>query len=396
MVKNLNTHLTTTPENKLLLACLKSPIETTQEIKEVFSQEIDWDNLISTANLHGVLPLIYTILRTNSSQYVPEDKLKILKDQYLINTQRNLVLSAELLKILDLFESNGIEVIPLKGPVFAESIYGNLSLRQFVDLDILVRKREVLRAKKLLFDFGYQLIKDLPVSEEKYLEERNDFEFLNEQKIRVELHWTIISKIYHFPIEPGQLWDNLRKVNFSGREVLNFSSEKLLVFHCIHAGKHNWKKLKWICDAAKLVETQELDWDFLIKYAKEIGSERILLLGLYLANDVCGVVLPEGVQTSLDSNRAIHGLAKKVHKWLFVTSGYEIHKTPVFRIKSRERLTDKVVVFFRNAHWLLAPNEKDRAFISLPSFLSFCYYLIKPIRLLAEYGVGFAVSLKRK
>jgi len=68
----------------------------------------------------------------------------------------------------------------------------------------------------------------------------------------------------------------------------------------------------------------------------------------------------------------------------------------VFRMKARERYRDKIVILARNTHGDLAPNEKDHYFLSLPSFLSFLYYVVKPIRLISEYGVGFVFSLKKK
>src|SRR5438046_1996796 len=72
------------------------------------------------------------------------------------NAARSVLLTWELVDILDLFATEGIEAMPYKGPAIAISIYGRLALRQFSDLDILVRKRDVWRCQQLLISRGYQ------------------------------------------------------------------------------------------------------------------------------------------------------------------------------------------------------------------------------------------------
>ena len=70
-----------------------------------------------------------------------------LRERYHSNARRNLFLVSELLKLLKLLESHGIGAIAFKGPVLALYAYGNLSLRQQLDLDILVRKRDIFESK---------------------------------------------------------------------------------------------------------------------------------------------------------------------------------------------------------------------------------------------------------
>src|ERR1700681_921232 len=64
-------------------------------------------------------------------------------------------LTGKLLRLLELFQAAEIPVIPLKGPVLAQILYGDPVLREFEDLDLLVRKRDVLRALQLLNAHGY-------------------------------------------------------------------------------------------------------------------------------------------------------------------------------------------------------------------------------------------------
>ena len=146
------------PEAELLLCCARTRMdpETADRIKALLQQGIDWEYLIQTALPHGMLPLLYWSLNSTCPERVPKDFLERLRSHFYANARHNLVLTAELLKLLGLLKTQQIPAIPFKGPVLAASVYGNLSLREFADLDILVRSKDALRAKDLLLSLGYQ------------------------------------------------------------------------------------------------------------------------------------------------------------------------------------------------------------------------------------------------
>ena len=64
-----------------------------------------------------------------------------MRRQDKANAHRALWLTLELLNIHRHLQARGLEVLPYKGPVLAEALYGNVALRQFSDLDLLVRSR---------------------------------------------------------------------------------------------------------------------------------------------------------------------------------------------------------------------------------------------------------------
>jgi hypothetical protein len=101
------------------------------------------------------MPLLYWSLNDIGSEAVPKAIWTQLPNYFHTNAQHNLFLTAELFKLVNLFEQHEIPVIPFKGPVFAVYAYGNLGLRQFSDLDILVDKRHFLIAQNLLLSEGY-------------------------------------------------------------------------------------------------------------------------------------------------------------------------------------------------------------------------------------------------
>ncbi len=151
--------LTSRVEDELVLLCSQTKVdaETSARVKAItsFPNKVDWDYVYQLARRHSVLPLIYSQLSTAAPANVPPDQLARLKEDYQNNVARNLLLTAELCQILQTFEAAGIEAVPYKGPALAVYAYGNLALRRFVDLDILVRKADTLLAKEVLRARGF-------------------------------------------------------------------------------------------------------------------------------------------------------------------------------------------------------------------------------------------------
>src|SRR5690348_18065815 len=123
---------------ELLLSCARTTAS--DRLRELAATEIDWEYFFQLARRHSVVPLVYQQLERNASDLTPPNVLANFKKHYLENAARNAVLTAELCRLLERFAESNIEAIPYKGPVLALYAYGNVALRRFVDLDVIVRK----------------------------------------------------------------------------------------------------------------------------------------------------------------------------------------------------------------------------------------------------------------
>src|SRR5690242_12240903 len=134
-------HLSHRPEIDLLMACTlpRGIPGAVDRIRAFLEAGVDWHKLNSLASHHGVIPLLYTRLTELPAGLVPEDVLAQLASEFRRNTVRNLYLTRELVRILKAFVDEGIPVLPFKGPLLAQQAYGNLGLRVFADLDLLIR-----------------------------------------------------------------------------------------------------------------------------------------------------------------------------------------------------------------------------------------------------------------
>ena len=125
---------------ELLLLCARLTVDPQAEarIRALLQQAVDWNFLITTAQQHRMLPLVYRTLARIAPNAVPELPMRRLRSAIHQNARRNLFLTAELLQVIDIFRAHEIPCIPYKGPVVASLVYGDISLRQFADLDIIV------------------------------------------------------------------------------------------------------------------------------------------------------------------------------------------------------------------------------------------------------------------
>lgn len=379
------------PEDELLLACARTAAdaETAGRIGALLRQRLDWSYVLRMAQRHAVVALLYGQLHGAEAGLVPADVLLAIKEAYRAGAQQSLGLTGELLRLLDLFAAHGVGAIPLKGPAVAAMAYGSPGLRRFVDLDILVRREDVLRAKALLLAHGYR--SDLPVAERHeqiYLRTHYVYEFERDDgAVRLELHYRLRPRYFAFGLDAAQLWDRLEPIAIAGREVRGLSAEDTLLFLCAHGANHWWERLSWICDLAELIRRRpQLDWETVQRRAQALGGERMLLLGLLLARDLLGAPIPATIGLRVRADRVIVSLARQVRARLFLEPehGPGLFAGALFHLRARERRRDRLRYCLRLA---TVTTAEDWALLPLPASLSFVYSVIRPFRLVGAYGL---------
>jgi hypothetical protein len=380
----------TTVANELLLCCASVlPDDTRAEkVRQLVARPLDWDDLIRAARIHGVVPLVSAALSSSGALGVPEDVSEQLRKENLRNVHRNLYLTSELLRILDRFTESGISAVPFKGPSLAVSVYGHLALRQFTDLDILVRERDVSRARDLLIEQGYRAQQTLTDQQlEGLLRLDNELMFEREADLSmVDLQWRFRPEYFSFPLDMNRLWERMRALSLGGKEILTLAPEDLLLILCVHGTKHAWVRLAWVCDVARLVDASPLlDWDECLKQARALGAERMLFLGLFLAAGMLAAPLPAPVLEQVRNDPAVRSLAAIVRRHLFspANAPMAMFASSLFHLRARERWRDRARYCFGLG---ISPTARDVAYMSLPPALTPLYYLLRPVRLAAVYG----------
>ena len=379
-------------EGELLLCCarVRGDAETADRIRALLKEPIDWARLLRMARDHGVGPLLYCHLDTNAAEAVPVEVLGQLRDEFRANTRRNLLLTGELLCLLEGFRSASIPVVPFKGPTLASALYGSLGLREFTDLDLLIRPGDLGASKRLLLAHGYRPGIDLTgAQEEALLKHQYELPFVRSTDgTIVELQWRIVPRYFSLTLDFARFEPRLGSASLLGRPVLSLSPEDLLLVLCVHGTKHLWQRLGWVCDVGELLRVHvDLDWDNVLDTARRMGAERILLLGATLARSLLQAPVPEVISARIDADPALTALEQTVSSRMFGRPERPVGLVAQswFHLKTRERLMDRV----RYCMGLtLATTPGDWATVSLSDPLFAFYYPMRFLRLAVKYGVG--------
>ena len=372
-------------ENELLVCCARTEAspEAAARVRELAaSKELDWEYLIKLARRHAVVPLLYLQLAREGPDLIPPSDLSKLKLQYQENSARNTILTAELCNLIKLFSDNGIDAIPYKGPALALFAYDNLALRRFVDLDVIVKKSDVPRARDLLLAEGYTLTKSLTTAQQDLLlRTQHNLQFARDnRRLLLELHWEVAPHLFASSVQENELWQNLITIDVNGTKMKTLSADDLLFSLCVHGSRHLWERMGWICDVAELIHRHDLNWPALLRRASDADSERMFLLGLHLAQKLLQAELPAEVRERCAADDRLESLATNVVEHLFngpthvPATSSEIFK---YNIGVRKTLSARA----RYLLYIFRPTDSDLESRSLPPSLSFAYYLTRPFRL---------------
>ncbi len=379
-------------DQQLLLYCARAGGYVPDRVRALARAVTDWDALVAAAEFHGVAAILYRIVDGTCRDLLPEGVVSRLRNDDSDSARQNLILTAQLLELLLLFQSEGIAVLPLKGPSLAESLYPDPLLRPFSDLDVLVHKQDVPAAVQALTREGYTLRPYLARLPLRIQMGRLDPQliFSHERKAEVDIQWETARADFPFRFDTEILWRSRISIQIAGREVPSLSRESLLLFLCVHGTKHMWSHLQWLGDVARLVRAP-LDWSIALQLAAEAKCERPVLLGLLLAHELLEAPVPAEILERSRAQKPVLKLARQLKLRLMRIPLVHPHGMELFTFSVRlaERTRDKV---WLSAALLKAPTEAELEMFRLPERWFFLYYPLRVVRLALKYGRRLAIK----
>lgn len=373
------------PEVEILLLAGRPGERAGERLRRLVADGPDWTLLVLHAAEHELVPLLYDRLRGLGGEQPPLSVMERLRGHLHLVARRNLHLTAELVALLRSLEGAGVPAVPLKGPVLASSVYANPALREFSDLDILVRPGDHLRrAAELLASRGFVPIWSLSPGQE-FVCRHTWYAYgyhRPEDGVDVELHWRLAPAFFPVRGAMERAWRNTERITLQGEEITTLRPEWLLLSLCIHGAKTEpvaWPKLKWILDVAELLRGRpDLDWALAREEARRTGCLRVLHLGLRLARDLFRAPLPERVEAAVDADEAAARLARHSREAILVTGRAPPTGRLRYEMALRERAVDRVGVALSRA---VLPGIKDILSVSLPRPLTPLYVPLRLLRL---------------
>ena len=371
------------PEWKVLLAASSPDFHKGNQelIRSLPGTSVDWNSLLRLADQHGTSSLLYQNLLPLAN-VVPATVMASLRQSYEGNIHKSLFLTRELIRILDCLDKLGIEVIPYKGVVLSEAYYGDMALRRSGDMDLFVRTQDVKRIKTAVRDLGYTPRLPIPEdAEQDYIDSGYECSFDSPAgKNLLEQQWALQPRYYAVDFDMNGMFDRAVAVSIAGRRVKTPSAEDLMLILSLHAAKHVWGRLIWICDIAQILKTEKSNWDWVRAQARSLGIERILHITLLLAKRFLTAAIPAPIENVILADQAAQVFVEQIAASVAAGVIYEEEKISYFRLMMhlRERRMDRMRFLSRLA---FTPGPGEWELLRLPKLLSPFYRVVRLARL---------------
>ena len=335
-------------QSELMLCCAicSAPIDNVHRILEGNARRIQWPSLLELARKHRLDVPLYLALRSQSTDLVPSSILELLHDSYVENSGFCQDLTKELLRLLDVFRREQIPAIPFKGPIHSAQLYGDVLHRRCGDLDVLILESDVSRCAELMRAEGYR----------PKLRFNWEWSFQRGRVEAVDLHWAVMEKLHQFPFTAQQLWDRRETITVNGLTVPVLSTEDVLLALCFNGMKEGWTRCDRLRDVAALMRgNTQIDWRRFLAQCRLWGCERIVMVTMYLANELFLADLPDVMHTASLSHRKAMRMAAKVRD--AVLNG------------ERSSVMD---------YWMSFPHLRERLWERIPYYQDFAYSTFEP------------------
>ncbi len=379
-------------EAELIRLCSIDPLtgKPAERIRVMAGAGLDWGSALSQAEFHRVLALVYKALSLSAAEAVPPPVLERLRTLYFGNLARNLVVQKELVRVLESLREAEIPAITYKGPLLAETAYGDVGLRRFNDLDILIHEDDLERSAFVLAGLGYSsTVPRDPKLLRRHLRALRDFAFSRPGgPCSVEIQWRLAQRYHPCFRSLDNVWADSHEELLSGLPVRTLSPSDTLLALCLHGLYHSWEHLQMVSDVDRTVASSpDIDWPALLEKARSQGGFRILLLGLLLAHQLLETILPGEVLAVARRDRFISDLVGQMKRRFFESSSYLIRLT---RARSFFYLEARMIGGAANRArylWgrLSTPNEEDSRALNLPSPLYPFHPVLRLTRLFGKY-----------
>jgi hypothetical protein len=393
----------------LLLICCASSVATperTARLRAMVDEGVDWQRVSHMASVQAVMPLVYRYLTSELEGALPPDATSGLRRAFYGNSVRNLHLARELVRLTALLERGSVEPLALKGPALAMAAYGAVTMRQFNDLDLLVRKNEVGHAAEILRAAGYAPRPGYGLAD---VDRPGGYEIAMARAgalTDIDLHWRLMPPYFPLALDGEELWRRAVRIEIEGSPVRTLAPADHLLYLCAHGAKHGWQTLGGICDLAELIrassrasapalsQSLSIDWDELSARAERAAAHRALELGVLLARELLDAAVPAGL---LDAARREPAVVRAARSFIGYVSDpsddgpgfYQRWVVPLGVIAGPGARLRYL------AARALLPSADDHEFLRLPLALYPLYYLLRPVRVALKEGPAAVRRLVR-
>jgi hypothetical protein len=308
-------------ELTLVIACSRWPFGESVEhnIRALTGVPIDWSRFLEWVRRNRIAPLVYHNLEQTNCPAIPKAVVAQLRSEAAHNTRRVLMQIAEAGRISSLLADEGIRSMIIKGPLLSLLAFGDLSLRESQDIDLVVDSAHVMEAHRLIVQAGYCLIAPkvelTPPRYQVYRRWRGQLGYyLVSSDVVLELHWRLTANSLLMR-DVARLCT--QQVRVSSRSFDTLPDEELFLYLCVHGSVHMWFRLKWLADIAVLLQRMDPeDIGRITSCAQTLGLDRPVHVALILAHRLMAAPVPFDILTKAERDQAVRSLVIAAYRAL--------------------------------------------------------------------------------
>jgi Uncharacterised nucleotidyltransferase len=293
-----------------LVCHLVRPAPRLAAAREILRRGIDVDALLQTAEQNCIRPRLIAGLAAMSWNGMPASAQASLADFRRVHLVRALSAAQQLSRVAEALTAAGVRFAAFKGATLAKQLYGDLSAREYSDIDLIVPKPQVGEAEDVLAALGYCGDGDRAFrgAFQAYLRQ---YGFVHpELGVAIDLHWNFSGSHVPFPLDPDEIWDGLEQVPVGYLRVPAVSGANLALLLAGHGTKEGWRSLDWVCDFAMLVHRRpDLDWTAIHRRAEARGCGDSVLLACTVVHRLLDMPVPAALQRPAVDRRRVRAVA---------------------------------------------------------------------------------------
>ena len=310
MMDNGALNLLTRDERFLLLCCSGLDREELISKVEAFvSSGLDWMRVRSRMSQYpflNVTGLIYPALVSIRSRFdVPSNIIDYAETFYQLNKRENELCITELARIIRKLRQHQIDCVVAKGPALVLTLYPDMGIRQFSDLDLLFLPDQIRAAEQCLQEIGYASTNPRAGRQEDFLQHHHHLPPLvkdrdDARQFVIEVQWAVSGYCKNSAFAK-RLRDRARTVIVDGTEIRVPCLEDLFLHALLDTLAHEFEKgIKSLCDLNYMYRTcgLKLRWEQIVDEIAALGIRNEAELVFVLLDRLMGCSVDASVKTA--------------------------------------------------------------------------------------------------
>lgn len=291
------------PVSSLLLysACFATTPEVKAKMVLALEDITDWKKAAKVVvERQGAGLVLRKLAEMGLTDRVPSEIVGVWKQARMMTISRHMVLAEHFRRVASVLVENGIEVIAMKGIYLSEGLYPEPGLRQFSDIDLLVREEYGELTISILQQMGYRVPDLLTHIPDDIAEATEALHFppMTMGGVSIEVHTLLVRPSAPFSIDMSEVWHEAIPVSLHGAPAKVFSPEYQFLTVAQHLDKHFRQgkfQMTGFYDLINIVSTNpfKINWNRLLELCHQTSSTSLVMNYMGLMSECAFVVVPK-------------------------------------------------------------------------------------------------------